>query len=192
MAWKDGLRDVWSTHGTPPPRPPDELLGDPALIGAWRRGAAFGEDAWDRYPRLDENANVRASLLSTPCGRVPTQSAVLTPTTPVGAAPITAGATPTSLSTPTPFPPLSEDSDFARDAKHEADVRATYGHPRALETIDAGQRGAHYRRSRLDADRLAVPEVPLVVDERLRLPRAARRAGCDVHRSSQRMYKCIE
>ena len=64
------------------------------------------------------------------------------------------------------------------------------GHPRALGTIDTERRGAHYRRSRLDAGRLAVPEVPLGVAERRRLPRAARRAGCDVHRSSRAWSGC--
>ena len=130
MAWKDGLRGfcrykrgVWYENSTPRPRPPEEPLGDPALIGAWRHAAAFGDNVWDRYPRLDEDANVRTGLLSTPCGRVPTQFAVLTPTPPIGAALITAGATPTSFTTPTPFPTSSKDSDFRALLQREADVR---------------------------------------------------------------------
>ena len=79
VAWKDGLRGicrhkrvVWSAHDTPPLRLPDELLAGSLLIDAWRRDAAFGDDVWDRFPRLDEDANVRAGLLSTPHGQVPT------------------------------------------------------------------------------------------------------------------------
>ena len=65
----------------------------------------FGDNVLDRCPKLDEDANVRAGLLSTLCGQVRTQFAVFTPTTPTGAALITAGATtPTSFTTPTPFP----------------------------------------------------------------------------------------